>query len=336
MIKEAIEKISQGQNLNSEEMRQCMEEIMTGRLQTPQIVIFLEGLNKKGESIDELTAAVQVMRRHSRRINIDKEVVLDTCGTGGDKKGTFNVSTVVAFVAAGLGITIAKHGNRSVSSSSGSADILEALGVNINMTVEQIERCLEKAGIAFLFAPNLHPAMKYAMPARKQIGKRTMFNLLGPLTNPAGAKYQLIGVFDGRWTEIMAGVLGNLGTVHALVVHGADGLDELTTTEKTFISEIDKGRLSSYQVIPEDFGIKRARLGDLSGGGAAENALILTDILKGETGPRRDIVILNSAAAIYAADKAASIKEAVWLAADSIDSGKALEKVALLKEYSYR
>lgn len=334
MITEATFEISQNKNLNPEQMQAVMEEIMTGVAQTSQIVSFLTALNQKGETIEELTAAVSVMRRHSTRINVNKEVVLDTCGTGGDKKGTFNVSTVAAFVVSGCGICVAKHGNRSVSSYSGSADILEALGININMNKEQMEKCLAEVGIAFLFAPNLHPAMKYAMPARKQIGARTMFNILGPLTNPAGATHQLVGVYDGRWTEILARVLGNLGTVHALVVHGQDGLDEITTTAKTIVSDEYKGNIKNYEVSPEDFGLKKARHEDLLGGNASCNAGILIEILKGKSGPQRDIVVLNAAAAIYAADKVKSIQEGISLAVESIDSKKALEKLELLKNYS--
>lgn len=334
MIQGVTRELSQGKNLSAPRMQEVMEEIMTGEADTPQIVDFLLALNKKGETVEELTAAVMIMRRYATRIRIDKEIILDTCGTGGDRKGTFNVSTAVAFVASGCGITVAKHGNRSVSSASGSADILEALGININMTNEQIERCLNDVGIAFLFAPNLHPAMKYAMPARKQIGTRTMFNILGPLSNPAGATHQLVGVYDSRWTEILAQVLSNLGTVHALVVYGWDGLDEITTTTKTLVWEVHKGRLNNYEVEPGDFGINKAKLEDLAGGRAIDNAKILLDVLKGKGGPKRDIVVLNAAAAIYAADKARSIREGVKLASESVDSGSALKKLELLKEYS--
>lgn len=336
MIQEAIEILSRNIDLTAEQMEAVMQEIMTGRADTSQIVSFLIALNKKGQTIEELTAAVSVMRRCATRIHVDKEVILDTCGTGGDKKGTFNVSTVVAFVASGCGICVAKHGNRSVSSCCGSADILEALGMHINMSKETIERCLNDIGIAFLFAPDLHPAMKYAMPARIQIGTKTIFNILGPLSNPAGATHQLVGVYDAHWTEILAKVLGNLGTVHALVVHGEDGLDEITTTDKTLISEEYKGNLKNYEITPENFGVKRANIEDLTGGNASDNAKIVMDILKGKTGPHRDIVLLNAAAAIYAADKAKSIQEGIKLAAESIDSGIALGKLELLKEYSLK
>jgi len=334
MIEEAIEIISKHNDLTADEMRQVMEEIMSGKVETLPIVSFLTVLSNKGETIEELTAAVSVMRRYVTKINTRHELILDTCGTGGDKLGTFNVSTIVAFVASGCGITVAKHGNRSVSSSCGSADILEVLGVNINMPPINIERCLNEVGIAFLFAPNLHPAMKYAMPARKQIGKRTMFNILGPLSNPAAANHQLVGVYDQHWVEILAQVLNKLGTVHALVVHGEDGLDEITTTARTYVCETHKGKIKNFQLSPEDFGFKRAKLEDLRGADASYNAQILRDILKGKSGPKRDIVLLNAAAAIYVADRVESIKEGIKLAEESINSGKALKKLELLKEYS--
>jgi anthranilate phosphoribosyltransferase len=334
MIQEAIEQLSAGEDLTASEMQAVMEEIMTGRASTPSIVSFLTSLNKKGETAAELTAAVSVMRRYVTTIKTNKEVILDTCGTGGDKKGTFNVSTAAAFVVAGCGITVAKHGNRSVSSCCGSADILESLGIDINMGVPQLEKCLDEIGIAFLFAQNLHPAMKYAMAARKQIGSRTMFNILGPLTNPAGATHQLLGVYDRRWTEVLAQVLANLGTKHALVVYGQDGLDEISITDETLVSEQCAGKIKNYRISPEEFGFKRAGLSDLSGGSVTDNAGILLGILKGKTGPKRDIVLLNAAAAIYAADKAKSIREGLGLSAESIDSKKALRKFELLKSFS--
>lgn len=315
-------------------MQAAMEEILLGKSDTSDIVSFLSALNKKGETVNELAAAVSVMRRYGTRISVNSEVILDTCGTGGDRKGTLNVSTIVAFVASGCGITVAKHGNRSVSSSCGSADILEALGININMTKEKLEKCLNDIGIAFLFAPNLHPAMKHAMAARKQIGTRTLFNLLGPLINPAGATHQLVGVYERRWTEVLAAVLGNLGTVHALVVHSQDGLDEITTTAKTYISEEYRGKVDSYEITPQDFGFKEVRLEDLRGGTVTDNVKIMLDVLNGRPGPQRDIVLLNASAAIYVADKAKSIKEAIALAEESIDSKKALKKLELLREYS--
>lgn len=334
MIQEITEKLSQAKNLSPAEMEAVMEEIMTGSANKEQIVSFLTLLNKKGETIEEITAAVRVMRRHATKIKTKQEVILDTCGTGGDKLGTFNVSTVVAFVASGLGITVAKHGNRSVSSASGSADILEALGININLSQEKLERCLDEIGIAFLFAQALHPAMKFAAPARKEIASKTIFNILGPLSNPAGATQQLVGVYDKRLTEILAQVLKNLGTQHALVVYGEDGLDEITTTGRTFISEANKGKISNYEVDPQDFGFKKAKLEDLKGGSCQDNAKILLEILNGKTGAQRDIVLLNAGAAIFAADKAKSIKEGIELAKESIDSRKALKKLELLQKYS--
>jgi len=334
MIQQAIEQLSEGKDLSSALMCRVMEEIMAGKADTPGVISFLTLLNDKGETVEELTAAVEVMRSHATKINTKHKVILDTCGTGGDKSGTFNVSTAVAFVASGCGIAVAKHGNRSVSSCCGSADILEALGINISLSKEKIEQCLDTIGIAFLFAQNLHPAMKYASQARKQIGTRTMFNILGPLTNPASATHQLVGVFDKRWTEVLAGVLSNLGTVHALIIHGEDGLDEISTTATTLICEVHKGKIKNYQVAPEDFGFPRARLEDLAGGNASDNAKILGEILKGKAGPKRDIVLLNAGAAIYVADKAGSIQEGIELARESIDSKKALEKLELLKAYS--
>jgi anthranilate phosphoribosyltransferase len=334
MIKEATGILSSGSDITAGQMGAVMEEILRGKAETPQIVSFLTALSAKGETVEELTAAVTVMRMHVTRINSCDTAVLDTCGTGGDTKATLNISTAAAFVASGAGITVAKHGNRSVSSCCGSADILEALGIKIDLLPEKIEEALEAIGIAFLFAPNLHPAMKYAAAARKEIGRRTMFNILGPLTNPANATHQLIGVYDQRWVEIMANVLGNLGTIHALVVHGEDGLDEITTTAPTLIAETRADKVKVYKVTPEEFGIARAKPDDLKGGSAPENAKILLNILNGKSGPGRDIVVLNAAAAIYAADKAGSIKEGVVLAEKSIDSKKALEKLLRLKEFT--
>ncbi len=334
MIIEATQKLLKKKNLSAQDMRLVMQEIMSGKAHTEEIVFFLLALEEKGETVQELTAAVEVMRRQATPISVSKKDILDTCGTGGDKKGTFNISTAVAFVVSGCGITVAKHGNRSVSSCCGSADVLEALGVDINMPKEKVEKCLDEIGIAFLFAQNLHPAMKHAMPARKEIGRKTIFNILGPLSNPAGATHQLVGVYDKKWTAVLAEVLNNLGSSCALVVHGEDGLDEITTTAKTFVGEARQGKLKNYEITPEEFGFKRAELKDLMGGTISENAGIIMSILKGEDGPKRDIVILNAAAAIYAADKASSIKDGIKLAVESIDSGAALKELELLKGYS--
>lgn len=336
MIEEALGILSRGEDLTAAQMTAAMEEIMSGEANTAEIVSFLTSLSEKGESIEELTTAVGVMRRYVTKINTKHKIILDTCGTGGDKKGTFNISTIVAFVASGCGIAVAKHGNRSVSSCCGSADILEALGVNIHLSQEQLKKCLDEIGIAFLFAQNLHPAMKYASQARKQIGKRTMFNILGPLTNPAGATHQLVGVYDKYWTQILAKVLANLGAVHALVVHGEDGLDEITTTAQTFVSEASCGKINNYEIIPEHFGINKAKLEDLSGGNIPYNVKIVFDVLNGKPGPKRDIVVLNAGAAVYASDKTKTLREGLKLAAESIDSGSALKKLHLLKEYSHQ
>lgn len=334
MIKEAIETLSKGADLTAYQMEQVMQEIMSGRVETPVIISFLVNLSKKGETPEELTAAVKIMRQFATKIDTRDKIILDTCGTGGDRRGTFNISTVVAFVCCGADVTVAKHGNRSVSSKSGSADILEALGINIHMGKEKIEACLDEIGIAFLFAPNLHPAMKYAMPARKEIGNKTIFNLMGPLSNPAGATHQLVGVYDSHWLEPLTKALQNLGIVHSMVVCGEDGLDEITITAKTKVAEGLKDKIRSYEINPEDFGFKKARLEDLSGGSAEDNAKILLDILNGSKGPKRDIVLLNAGSAIYVADKVKSIKEGIELARISIDSKKAQEKLQLLKEYS--
>ncbi|TRZ49341.1 anthranilate phosphoribosyltransferase [bacterium] len=334
MIKDIIKELSQKRDLSAEKMQQVMEEIFSGSTDTADIVEFLTYLDVKGETVEELTAAVKAMLKYVDPIIVARPNILDTCGTGGDKKGTFNISTITALVASGAGATVAKHGNRSVSSKCGSADILEALGVNINMDKAKIKKCLEDIGIAFLFAPNLHPVMKYVMPARKQMAQKTMFNILGPLINPARATNQLIGVYSAAWTKTLARVLSNLGTMHALVVHGNDGLDEATTTDKTFVSEANAGNFSDYEIAPEDFGLDRAKPQDLTGGAIQENVQILRDVLGGKTGPQRDIVLLNSGCAIYAANKASSIKGGIKLAVESIDSGRALKKLELLKEYS--
>jgi len=334
IIKDAIKKITAKENLSAQEMQAVMYDILSGVTETADIIEFLTCLDAKGETVDELTAAVEVMLKYIDPIIVDKPNILDTCGTGGDKKGTFNISTISAFVASGAGVVVAKHGNRSVSSTCGSADILEALGVNINMGKAKIKKCLEEIGIAFLFAPNLHRAMKNVMPARKQISGKTMFNILGPLINPARATNQLIGVYSSRWTGILSRVLYNLGTKHVLVVHGKDGLDEVTTTDKTIISEVNRGEFKDYEIVPEDFGFKRSHLQDLMGGSLFDNVQIATDILDGRDGAKRDIVLLNAGCAIYAADKAKSIGEGIKLAQQSIDSKEALRKLELLKRYS--
>lgn len=336
MISRALERLKQKQDLEASLMQQVMEEVMSGKVETQNLALFLSLLNEKGESIDEVTAAAKVLRAHVTKVVSKARVVLDTCGTGGDKKGTFNISTAVAFVAAGCGVTVAKHGNRSVSSPSGSADILEAVGINIHLSKESLERCLEKTGIAFLFAQDLHPAMKFAMPARKQVGVKTVFNIIGPLANPAQATHQLVGVYSSRLVETVAQVIKNLGTHHALVVHGEDGLDEITLMAETRVAEVQQGAIRQYTVTPEDFNFTRCRLEDLQGGDALTNAEIMLDILQGAHGPRRDIVVLNAAAALYAADYAQSIKEGILRAQKAIDSKAALGKLEQLRAFSKR
>jgi anthranilate phosphoribosyltransferase len=334
MIKDIIRQLIIKENLTDRQMQQVMREILSGDADTVDIIAFLTSLNAKGETVVELTAAVNVMLEYVEPIIVDKPNILDTCGTGGDKLGTFNISTLSALVASGAGVTVAKHGNRSVSSKCGSADILEALGVKIDMDTEKIKRCLCEIGIAFLFAPNLHLAMRQVMPARKRIAQKTIFNILGPLINPAQAKHQLIGVYSKAWVRPLAEVLHNLGLKHVLVVHGADGLDEVTTTDKTFITEVKDGHLEDYEIVPEDFGFKRASLNDLLGGSIEENVEIAQNILAGKPGGRRDIVLFNAGCAIYAADKADTISEGIRLAQVSIDSKAALKKLQALKEYS--
>lgn len=333
-IRKTINKLAARNDLSAREMQEAMEDILNGRIKTPEIVEFLTYLNEKGETADELTAAAEIMLEYVEPIVVDKPCILDTCGTGGDKLGTFNISTISAFVASGAGVVVAKHGNRSVSSICGSADILEALGVNINMDREKIRKSLEEIGIAFLFAPNLHRVMKNVMPARKQIAGKTIFNILGPLINPARATNQLVGVYAAKWLPVLARVLGNLGSRHVLVVYGADGLDEITTTNKTFISELKHGEIKNYEISPEEFGFKRSRIEDLSGGSLFDNVQIARDILDGKDGFKRDIVVLNAGCAIYAADKVSSIKEGIRLAIQSIDTKAALRKLELLREYS--
>jgi anthranilate phosphoribosyltransferase len=284
----------------------------------------------KGETIQEITGAARVMREKAHQVKVSASLLVDTCGTGGDQKETFNISTVAAFVVAGAGVSVAKHGNRSVSSRSGSADVLAALGVKVDAPKEKVEACLEKIGIGFLFAPLLHEAMKYAIGPRREIGIRTIFNLLGPLTNPASATHQLLGLYDGDLTEPIAQVLKNLGTVRAMVVHGIEGLDEMSLCGPSRVSELRDGRVWSYTLSPEEVGLKRCRLEDLRGGSPEECAAILRSILSGENGPKRDMVLLNAGAALYVSGVADSIAGGIGQAAESIDSGKARSKLELL------
>lgn len=347
MIKEAITKIVQLENLTVQETIGVMTEIMTGQSTEAQIASFITALRMKGETVDEITGCAQVMREHATHIkvlkhavdidrdeiNIDWETIVDTCGTGGDKTNTFNVSTATAFVVAGGGVVVAKHGNRAVSSKCGSADVLEQFGINMEMPSEKVEDCINKIGIGFLYAPLLHSAMKYAIGPRKQLGIRTIFNILGPLTNPAGANVQILGVYSADLTEILAYVLKNLGSKSAFVVHGLDSIDEISITGKTQISELKKGEIKTYTVKPEDFGLKKAKPKDIAGGNAKENAKIIMEIFEGKKGPKRDIVLLNAAAVFIAAEKSKNFKEGIALAEKSIDMGKALKKLEELKKY---
>ena len=332
-ITEAITHVVNGNNLSESEMQSVMNQIMTGEATPVQIGSFLTGLRMKGETIEEITGAARVMRDKVTAIDSGVDtaaggILLDTCGTGGDGSGTFNVSTTSAFVVAGCGVTVAKHGNRSVSSSCGSADVLETAGVNLGLNADQVGACIKKIGIGFLFAPALHGAMKYAIGPRREIGIRTVFNILGPLTNPAGANVQVLGVFSKDLTEPLAMVLAKLGSRRALVVHGEGNLDELTITGETTISELKDGTVSSYTIRPEDVGLNRADISALQGGkDSAESASIMRAILDGEAGPRRDMVLLNGGAALMAAGLARDLAGGVALAAECIDSGKALQKL---------
>ena len=334
MIRDAINKVIAGADLTREEASGVMNQIMSGEATDAQIGAFLVALRLKGESVEEITGCASVMREKAIKIATEHGIVVDTCGTGGDGSGTFNISTTAAFVTAGAGLCVAKHGNRAASSKCGSADVLKELGVNVEAPPEKVEECLDEVGIGFLFAPALHKAMKYAIGPRREIGVRTIFNILGPLTNPAGATRQVVGVYDSNLTDIIAQVLGNLGAEHALVVHGMDGLDEITITDRTKVSEFRDGALESYEIVPEDFGFWRAKTEDLLGGEVHENARIVTDVLSGTKGPTRDIVLINAGAAILVGGLTDSLGEGMRLAAEAIDSGKAMEKLEELTSVS--
>ncbi|MCI4625976.1 MAG: anthranilate phosphoribosyltransferase [Candidatus Magnetoovum sp. WYHC-5] len=333
MIKEAINILVQGIELSEDEMTQCMNELMEGKATDAQIGAFLTALRMKGESVQEITAAAKVMKQKAAVINAP-EGVLDTCGTGGDMSHTFNISTTAALIIAACRVPVAKHGNRSVSSLSGSADILEALGVVIELSPRKVEECLFETGFGFLFAPRFHPAMKYAVGPRREMSIRTIFNILGPITNPAGAKRQLIGVFADRLTTELAHVLNNLGVTDALVVHGEDGLDEITITDGTKATRLKKGSIEEMYIAPEDFNFRRASLSDLYGGDKYENAKIALSILDGERGPRRDIVIMNAAAGLLISGKYGDLKTASKAAQEAIDSGLARQKLEQIKKVS--
>ncbi len=334
MIKEAIGSVVAGENLSEKSMLEVMEEVMSGTATAAQIAAFITALRIKGETVEEVTGAARIMRQKATRIDARSSVIMDTCGTGGDGINTFNISTTAAFVVAAAGLPVAKHGNRAVSSSCGSADVLEALGVNINVGQEIVEECLHEIGIGFLFAPLLHGAMKHAIGPRREIGIRTIFNMLGPLTNPAGATCQLIGVYDAKLTEMFAGVLRNLGTKRAFIVHGSDGLDEATVTGETRVSELKDGLVNTYNIDTVELFGEAHPLEELAGGTPAENAAITRNVLAGQDGARRRIVLLNAALAIMAGGKAANIPEGIALAAACIDSGAALAKLEALIQHT--
>ena len=332
MIKEAIDKIVKGNNLSTDEMFEVMNEIMTGSATPVQIGSFITGLRMKGETVEEITGAVAVMREKATKILVQGDVV-DTCGTGGDGLQTINVSTISAFVAAGAGARVAKHGNRSVSSRCGSADLLVGLGVNIEVIPEVVERCIEEVGIGFMFAPMLHPAMKHAIGPRREIGIRTIFNILGPMTNPAGAKFQLLGAYDPSMTETIANVLKNLGSVRAFAVHGEDGLDEISISGRTKITELRNKKISTYMISPENFGLERGSLKEIIGGSVDENVELALNVLSGkDMGAKRNIVLLNAAFVLLAAGITDEVTEAIRLSAQSIDSGEAMRKLEGLRE----
>ena len=345
MINEAIKKAVDRVDLTAEEAESVLEQIMTGQCTDAQIASLLTALRMKGETVAELTGFARVMRRKAAHVrphttvsaemgDTEREALIDTCGTGGDVSGSFNVSTATAFVVAGAGVRVAKHGNRSVSSQCGSADVVEALGVNIELAPDRIATCIDEVGIGFLHAPLLHDAMKYVALARRQMGIRTIFNMLGPLTNPAGANTQVIGVYAAHLTELLARVLSELGSTRALVVHGSDGLDEITITCESKITELRNGEIRTYSVSPEDFGLARATPGEIQGGDARQNSEIILEVLQGGRGPRRDVVLLNAAAAFVASSRVNGLKEGVSRAAESIDSGDALNKLKQLIEFT--
>ena len=339
IFKQALEHILAGNNLSHADMLALMQEVMSGELTSAQIAGLVIALRQKGESVDEISAAATVMRSLSTKVAInDNSHLIDTCGTGGDGIQTFNVSTASAFVAAAAGAKVAKHGGRSVSSTCGSADVLEALGVNVNLTPEQVAKCVDEIGIGFMFAPNHHSAMKHAAPVRRELGVRTMFNLLGPLTNPANAKRQVMGVFDKNLTSKLAKVLQNLGSEHVLVVHGADGMDEISFTGDTFVAELKDGKISEYTLNPAQFGIQLHSLKSIKVENAEVSKAMILDVFAGKANTQniaaRDIVLLNAGAAIYTAGLQANIHEGVEHAAKVIDGGAAKEKLAQLIQFS--
>ena len=347
VLSAAIRQIAARTDLNRRQARAVMDEILSGGVSTPKIAMFLTALRMKGESVEELIGFAQAIRgkaaavRPRARVEEDlsgteRDALVDTAGTGGDASGTFNISTATALVVAGCGVRVAKHGNRSISSRCGSADVVEALGVNINLAAERIAECIDAVGIGFLFAPAMHGAMKYAQPARRELRTRTVFNLLGPLCNPAGSSAQIVGVYEARLTGLLAQALVELGLRRAFVVHGADGLDEITNTGQTTIAEVRDGQVITFTLTPEELGMERCSLRDLLGGDVADNVQIIKDILDGTPGPKRDVVLMNAAAALVTAEHAPNLREGVRQAAESIDSGRARQKLLALAEFTNR
>lgn len=337
VLSEAFKKVIVKENLSSDEAEAAMNDIMTAQCTPAQVGAFLTALRMKGETIEEITGCALAMKGNAIPFELKEEdYAIDTCGTGGDGGKTFNVSSAAAIVAAAAGVKVTKHGNRAVSSKSGSADVLAQLNINIELDNEDSKKCFESTGMTFLFAQKYHTAMKNVGPIRKDLGVRTIFNILGPLTNPANIKGQVLGVFDAELTNPIAKVLMKLGRERAMVVHGEDGLDEITTTALTKVSEIRNGEIIDYFINPEDYGIKLSKLEDIEGGDSKENAEIIKRILKGEKGPKRDIVVLNSAAALYVGKIVDSLKDGIKAAEEVIDSGKAYEKLVQLAENSKR
>jgi anthranilate phosphoribosyltransferase len=336
IIKDAIAKLADKIDLSEKEAEEVLLEIMSGAATPAQIAAYLMGLRSKGETVEEIVGSARAMRSRAVRMQVGDPLVVDTCGTGGDRSHTFNISTTAAFVVAGGGLTVAKHGNRSVSSRCGSADVLAAMGVKIDLPTDRVGECVNEIGIGFLFAPLFHGAMKHCAGPRQEIGVRTLLNILGPLTNPAGATIQVLGVYDSSLTELLSKVLMHLGTQHCFLVHGMDGLDEVTLTDRTRVSEGKAGLVSSYFVEPKDFGLERVRLRDLVGGAAEENAHITREILQGRKGPKRDVVCMNAAPAFVAGRKARTLQEGFALAGQVIDSGAAIEKLERLITFTNR
>lgn len=334
MANEILKQVIAGDDLTQEQMMTYMNEIMSGEKSDAEIASFLTALKIKGEAVSEIVGGAKVMREKAAPIDMGDLNTIDTCGTGGDSTGTYNISTAVAIVSAAAGVPVVKHGNRSVSSKCGCADVLEACGVKIDITPDQVKECVEKIDIGFLFAPTFHSAMRFVGPTRKALGFRTIFNILGPLANPANAKAQVVGVFEERLTTVFAQVLKELGLKKVLVVHGKDGLDEFSTTAETVVSELKDGQVTTYTVKPEDFGFERANISDLVGGETKLNAEILKSVLSGEKGPKRDILLLNAGAAFYVAEKVASIEEGIKMAAQVIDDGLAAKKLEEFVTYT--